>query len=466
MQMIDGVQIGNRSRNNIEVSIAKLFILFFSVKMFAPFSFLSDITFGLADVFSFLFLALGLICILARGKISMPIDQGTSVFRRLARMFLICSITSLLMAIVLYSEAGTIAGERTIGATSKKILFSIAYIVFVFYGSEVWKLLKKQEIEKIIDISINISLFIGLLQILIIYGFGPATGLYNIINKAFNAWSVELIVRTSRIALLTNEPAYAASYITAFLIPFLLSKFLYDGASGKHLLKLFLCVIVLYFTKSTTGYVLLIVDFVVFLAIYVFVGGNKHKRRIAGGLCILLVLIVVVVIVLQNVTVSSTVGQVLDKLLNADNGNSGDRKAMISANMNMLKNYPIFGVGNGNQGFFYRQSVSSLFSSTYTGKHAFERAGEILFDGGPFWLAFLSGYGLVGIILLISFLSSSVQTLMINKENAGLFFYFYLITVPVLFANGIAATMGNTYFMWFIFGLPVALPSMRGLETD
>lgn len=465
MQTWNENELSGCYRNKQEVTVAKLFILFFSIKMVSPLYSISTWTYGLGGASSFLFIVIGLVFILLKGRVLFPANQGSIVLKRFFIMYLICDITSIIMSLILYQEAGTIAGETTIIAASKKILFSIAYIVFIFYGSEVWKILKKGEISRIIELAIDFAIIIGLIQILVLYGVSPARSLYNIVNKLFNAWSAENIIYTKRIGLLTSEPANAASYITVFIIPFLLSKMLFNGITIKNVVRIVVCIVLVFFTKSTTGYVLLAVDGGSIIIMNMVFGDKKVKKRTVGILCIVFLMVTVLIVIIKSIGVSDTILKVMDKLLNSENGNSGDRKAMMSVNMNIFKEYPICGVGNGNQGFFYRELVSEIWVNTHTGAGAYNRAGNTLFDGGPFWLAFLSGYGIVGIVLLTSFIGYSMRTLLLNKDRAGEFFYFYLIALPVIFINGVASTLGGDYYIWFIFSLPIALPSMSSMDN-
>ena len=440
-----------------ENTIAKLFILCFPFKMFAPLSSLGSITFGLGDAASFLFCALGLLCILSRGKFYFTKDQGTKLLSNFAMMYLICDITSLLMSGVLYSRAGVIAGETTFVAASKKIMYSFAFICFVYYCREIARILTKNEISNVINVCLNICIVIGFIQVFMISGVGVFGRIYDGLNLLFDAWSSDNAVRTQRIALLANEPAYSAGFITSIAIPYLLSQMMEQGIKLKYIFKAFLFLVLLYYTKSTTGYLLFFVDVGIFSVIYFTNSGKSTRDKFFSGLAFMISFLVVVFITITNTLISDTVFGVLDKFFSYDNPTSGDRKGMMAVGFELLKRYPIFGVGNGNQGFFYQELLPQWAYNTYTGISSYNRASTVLYDGGPFFIAFLSGYGIVGTIMLIGILVKGFRVMRDNWSAFGYLYYFYFMSIIALIINGLGATLNSRYDFWFVLSIPMMI---------
>ena len=445
------------SVNSIEKTIAKLFILCFPLKMFAQASFLSDITFGLGATSSFLFCALGLFFIGVRRNIRFTRDTGTNVLKRFAVMYVICDFMSIIMAVILYSEVGSIAGETTLVAASKKILYSLAFIVIVFYCREIARVMSKEEMINTIDVCLNIYIVIGFIQVLVIYNAAGTARLYDGINSLFNAWSSSAIIQTKRIALLSKEPAYSAGFITTIAIPFLLSKLFSNDYNFKTIIKLILYIVLLYYTKSTTGYTVLLVVLGVFSVIYYLNSNRSSTNKLLYGALLISCALGITIFVAGNAMVSDSVSTVMDKLFSYDNPNSADRKGTIVVGLSILKRYPLFGVGDGNQGFFYQDFLPDWARLGFSGNNVYNRASNVLFDGGSFLISFISGYGLLGIVLLASFIWYSFETIRNNRESFGIFYYFYCISIPAFIVIGIGATLMSHYYFWFVLSLPMMI---------
>lgn len=439
-----------------EKLISKLFIFSFPFKMIAPFAFLGGITYGLGDVSSFLFCVIGVVLAIMRGRFHFGKSRSDNLFKQFILLYLICDLASIIMSLLLYKRCGYIGGENTIIATTKKILFSLAYILFVYYCREIGGILTLDEIFSTIEKTINVCLVVGIIQIGILYNISIFEAIYNAINSLFDAWTVTRVHQTGRIALLANEPAYSAGFLGIVVFPYLLSKFLVKKNTFGDFVKLFLCVVILYFTKSTTGYILLPIIVVFFVYLYF---KNSHIRSF--NKVFLIVLIVISVFAAYFVIKSSGLLNdfmfVIQKLTSSENENSTDRKAIIAISLIIFKNYPVLGVGNGNQGFFYREFAPAWAIQSFTGARAYRYAENVLYDGGPFWLAYISGYGLLGIVLLVLFFKNCIKNIKLYKNEFPMLYYFYILSLPMVLVDGTAATLGEKQYFWFVLSIPMML---------
>ena len=429
--------------------------------MFAPLYFLDGVTFGLGDTASFVFCALGLLLIALRRRIVFSKDEGGKLLGQFATMYIILDVTSLLMALVLYKEAGVIAGETTVIAVSKKILFTLSYILFVFYGREIANILSKRELFKTLDICFNLCLIIGLIQVLMLNGISVAEKAYDLINHLFNAWPSSAAMRTKRIALLANEPAYSAGFITSIVIPFLLSRMFESGTHFKDLLRVFLFIVILYYTKSTTGYLILLIVLGLFAILYYSKGKKTSGNSLLFGVILGVCMLGVAVIMLGDNLISKNVFTIMDKLFSYDNPNSADRKGMIAVGLSLFIRFPLLGVGDGNQGFYYQELLPDWAKNAYTGYSAYNHASDVLYDGGPFWIAFISGYGLLGLLLVFLFFKKSFRIIHRNRVSLGYLYYFYYLSITALFINGIGATLGSKYYFWFVLSIPMMVSYLK-----
>ncbi len=462
------MQVSGVNRNrSIERAVAKLYLYFMPFQMFAPFKFLNSLFVGLARRASFLFLLIGMILIVVkRREVTYGSDASSRLHSHFIRMYIIGDVTSLFMAIILFSEVGTIGGENTFDAVIPKIIFSFAYMVFIYYNREVFGLLTKEEIGNIFDRIITICIILGFLQVGVLLIGGPFTMIYNAINMLFGAWSSTAIVITGRIALLTVEPATIAGFFGMLVIPYIFSKWISEDFIMRDFIKLLLVIIILYYTKSTTGYTLLIVDFLFFGYVYI----SQGKANSNTKLIIILLMIIsgggVGYFITKSTIISENVTSVFDKLINEDNVNSMSRKVGLYVNWGILKRFPFFGVGNGNQGFFYREFFPQFAFSSVWATERYNEAAHTLMDGGVFFAAFASGYGLVGIVMMIGFALKSIFIMRNNKEIYGFLYYFYLIAGASLLITGFSSTLVGDYTSWFIFSLPMAVYYWNGENNE
>lgn len=447
---------GIRKKIKIERTVAKLFIYSMPFKMIAPLRFFNAIV-GLGNRLPFLFLVLGImIIVFSKKRIGFSNDNSSKLFKHFVYMYIIVDITSIIMAAILFKSLGTIGGENAFDAVIPKVLFSLAYIVILFYNRELFRVLSKEDINSILDRVTNICIVIGLWQIGVITFGGLFRSVYDFVNKLFDAWSSNSMIYTKRIALFTMEPSYIGGFLGIIIIPFILSKFISGKVMIRDFVKLCLIVLIIYYTKSTTGYVLVAVDFLLFGYFYLKKGETALSNRIIVLFNMSIALIILFYLIIGNTILSDTITNVFDKLINIDNSNSITRKAVLYIDWRIFIEYPILGVGNGNQGFFYREFYPQFILNSLANRNRFDEAANVLMDGGSFFPSFASGYGLVGIVLLVIFVYKSIKTLRTNKSCYGYLYYFYIMGAFSLLLYGFSSTLASDYCVWFVVSLPMA----------
>ena len=314
----------------IEKNVAKLFIIFLPFRMFVPFKNVFSMFGPLSGRTSFLFLCLGIVLMIinTKGVLSLKKDVYGVLFKLLCFMYAFVNITSLIMAMLLYNELGTIGGENALIGIIPNMLYTVSYIITIYYVRRVFQLLNRNEVSNLLEYIVNMSILVGFFQILILYTGTAFVNLHKIIDNPFDSWSGSLIVQTGRIGLFGIEPAVAGNLITILLIPYLIGKGIYEGFSTKVNLKLFLLAVVLYFTKSTTGYSLLIVDFI--LAIILYIKTREASKKVVLFFSLLLggfiFLKVIMTVNLSQFSFFKTIDEsFVNKLLNKNNSNVTSR---------------------------------------------------------------------------------------------------------------------------------------------
>ena len=462
--------LGNTVQNNsirYDKILAKLFLFFIPFSIFSPLAFLKNIFVGIAGRASFLFLLIALVLyVVENGKISIEMDEGGLIFRHFAIIYIVGGATSLFMALVLRGELGTIGGESTIEATLKKIIISVALVAVFFYTREVFHILTRKEIEKVFDHLIIACIAVGLLQIGVLRVGGAFKTVYDLINRIFGAWTSAAITNTGRIALLTSEPAAIAGFFGVALFPYIYSKWLHYGLTISDFIKLVFLIYIMYHTNSTTGYALFCIDTVAFIFLYLKKPGVSQQRKAAGFLFMVGMIVLFFYFIVGHEAIGSNISTVFDKLFNADNTSSQIRKIGLQVNWNIFRLFPIAGVGNGDQGFYYQQFFPKDALTTPWALERYNQAANQLMDGGVYFASFMSGYGIIGILFMVTFIVRGARLITRERGRFGSFYYFYLIAIVSLIVYGFSSTLIGDFSTWFIFGLPMAASFWQTDETE
>ena len=91
----------------------------------------------------------------------------------------------------------------------------------------------------------------------------------------------------------------------------------------------------------------------------------------------------------------------LGKLVDKENGSTAMRVSTVCNDMKIFLSYPLTGIGNGCQGYFYNNNIPlwTRFAEEVQRSLNYE-SGSISNGGGNFFASYISGYGLIGIIVL------------------------------------------------------------------
>lgn len=446
------------SNNNLQIRVAELYIFLLPWNMIVQFSFLKTIFGPCANDFNFVLHMIGLFLMYMsrQGKFRIEYDKRSSLFHYFVIMIIIMNLSSFVMSIALHDKLGTIGGEDTYRAIAGQIVYYFQYIFIVLYNREVFRLVPKERIEKIFNKILMVLMILGYFQILVILFGGFFSKIYHSLDVFKVLWSASSIAENQRLSLTGSEPASAGSFICNFVIPFLMAKILYYGNSYKTTLQFILWLPILYFTKSSTGYVLLILCFVIFIYLYLF----KGKHRIKNFKILIFITLAAIIIIPNYKTVmnSDFVQNIqyltIDKTTNRENQATMSRKVPLIVNYKTFLEYPILGVGNGNQGFFYLKHFPSWAYSSYDVDHLIISAKETPANGSLFVPSILSGYGLLGAILVVIYIIKCKRLVSINREDLGMFYYMFIISSIVIFFIGFSSEFVGNYEVWFLLSLP------------
>lgn len=398
-----------------------------------------------------LLLILVSLLIVEKGKI-----KTSKLVNYIFLMALMLNTSSLLMSIVLYNYLGVVNGETTLQAfLGMFVLYSHLFLMF-YYNFRMMNITSMVKISKLIDIIVMYTIVVGYLQILVIE-VPFISSIYDKLNVFGFVRESSFIKTISRITLTGLEPSSAGGALSLIIMPYLLSKILYKNTK-KIIISIFLTFPIIIYTKSSTVLIMSIINIIVF-SILLF------RRKKLSHIKFLLIFIVTITSIIfifygayfpsSNNTVSQTYYLIFEKIADNENQSTLYRTSTVINDINVFKKYPLFGIGNGNQGFYYNDSInekkffkSQEVVSAYSGKLG-------IVNGGPFIPAYISGYGIFGVFLLIIFIKKSYYQIFSQRTEIGYFYEFYIISsITFLITSVLTHDIVLNYMAVFVLSFP------------
>ena len=403
-----------------------------------------------------LFIGLFLIMIYTKGHV----DLRDPFLRNSFILPLILVLVSVVTSIILLPFLEPLYGEDTISASFSKNVYYVLIAFTFFFNSFVFRFVSKKNLTTILDALCYALLAIGILQTLIIFNVPGIATLYDSLNFLGILKTSAYIAKFGRIAMSGAEPSSIANLVGIFLLPYSMGRFLSGGSRNKYLVFIILFTVLSFFSLSSSVLTALVVDYLVFLIL----GARKTN---VGFLFIgiILLLIGIVLVFVTGILDGTYVGEQLNYLLvektaDTENLSTGYRYTTVVNDIVCFLNYPISGIGNGNQGFLYNSTMeSSWISEAMRVNYQTERAmnGTYgLIAGGAFIPSYISGYGMIGILLLIRYGIIAVRYIRSRKESLGFAYPFYIIgSLSFLSVSTAATSIEGNFLVLFVLSLPM-----------
>lgn len=431
-----------------------LFILPFTIlfPFFIPFRDFFSTAALISNNFFILIIGIFLFLFVNKGKIFLV--RNSLVFNGI-KLCVILNVISFITSVILFIPFGELNGENTLRASFPSIIYMFLTAITFYYNAMMFQLIEKRIIIKVLNFLSVILLFIGVLQLLLIK-FPSITKIYDIINFANILVDSSLLRSMGRICFSSSEPSAVNCIVTTFILPYLLAQILYTKLLKYKLYAIsfiFLC----YFTYSSSVYIGIIINIIVFSFLYF-----KHNKKTL----VLLLFIFLVFLFSGNYIWNNTeMGQqfqelLLQKTTSQENLSTVVRYSTIKQDVYAFLHYPLTGVGNGNQGYFYNHVIDSDRNLPYYVLQYSEISNKLdgnvgIISGGAFLPAFISGYGLIGIFLLLLFVHKCVVYINKYSEEYGCFRYMYYIAgLTFLVSSMAAASLDGNFISLFIISIP------------
>lgn len=354
---------------------------------------------------------------------------------------LLLALMSIGSSIVLQSSNMSISGESPMGTCLITLCWLIFHFASVVYLSNSFSSIRLSDLDTTFEIMSGIVLVFGILEIGMVFRIPGARNVFELVNVG--GWIQQpLVGQNSRIAGVCSEPAHMGTVLSMFCLPYHISK-IDDKNSLWHRICIAVLLVLACFTFASTVYIT--VSFLLLMiAGYKVLFGRINRYDIVA-VCIVGSLICVFLlfvwlphsVVLRDSELVESIRNTLVKPTNRANQSTAYRLSVIINDYRVFLRYPLFGVGEGNQGFFYAENVPSWIVSSGTTEAARVISGSRgVINGGPFLPSLISGYGLVGLIAYLSWFAGCVR-----------------------YANHYSRSMG-TYYKMFIYSLIGSIPLM------
>ncbi len=451
---------------DIEKKIAKLYLYLLPIRMISGLSFLQSFFKGAAFFFDLVlhFLGFSLIVYRARGRFRLGRERSDKMMQSFAKLIVYLNLSSVCMACIIQVTRGSYAGESAFSGILGMFVYFTQYAFMFFYNKHIFRMLTKEEILKILRRVSVFLLGLGYLQIAA-YLMG---GIFVTIHNRLDIFGVLVDpLKMPKLSLTGSEGASAGVLISTFVFPLIYASILVGDKVKRNVLQAILWLPVLYFTDSTTGYVMFAVITVFFLIKYI---GKMGKTKgvvifvtICGIILFLLFFGSIAIALLPQEMTEKIRYLLFEKIFDKNNGSTVARTIPFITNWGAFTEYPLFGVGNGLQGYFYVKYFPD-WGYNAVGSDALiflQRAEYTIVNGALFFPSLLSGYGIVGTIVVFVFAVRFFKFAKSGKEQMGIFYFIFLIASVGVLVSGFQSEICGDYAIWFMLSLPLMIRGER-----
>lgn len=456
---------GTVSLTRVETVVFCL-LLFFSSFAGLPFNSLT----GFSGVFSsngFLLFCLGFVLMVL-------VHRSEGVRSPLARRFfaltLLLMLISLGMSLYLTPSVGTVFGETPLTTGITTLCWLACHAAAILYICHCYSKIGLGSLDRVFDVMLVFVLAVSLVQAGAVAGIPGFRAIYDVTNVG--DWFNLANYRYERLCGPASEPSGMGGVICMLCFPYAASK-LISTRRWPYGLALCLLVLVAYFTFSSTVYVSLAFSIAAFVAVVLTArGGRIPKSAIVAAMLACVVVLSVAVVTATSDDLNDNEGynsvvRIFDKVTDGSNQSTAYRNSTVTNDMKIFPEYPVFGVGEGNQGFFYAQNLDSAVLDSGSVEASNALSGKIgIVNGGSFLPSLISGYGIVGTAAYAAWLVSAIRQARRGRNRMGSYYYMYLMALagsaPMCWI-GIGFS-GLPIVFFLVLGMPFLAEGARGIE--
>ncbi|MFR3995468.1 MAG: hypothetical protein ACLTZK_11625 [Turicibacter sp.] len=425
--------ISNRYRDPILSILYKGYVFFMPFSLFAVIPTDNMLVKYFFFSVSCVFLYLGLLHIVLSRQGRIVISP---LLKRLVLLYCYMTVSSIVMAILLYLPLGVKYGQTTFDCIPGDIIFYFVVLLNIYFNYYCLSFVVNfSELKKVFWVNIVILILIGYIQLFVIYGGGVFVRIYQSLSNIFYLYPVDR-AREKGVTFFGSELSSAAQ-LFVIIIPFLCSVLLNKTEPLKWkrraIFALILFIPLFLNTSSSSVYITLILVVATFISLSISIVG--YRWIILGGTIIGFGTVLIYGTNIIN-TISNTFDDglgyiIIGKIFDVSNLSTAMRFSGMSMFIWIMLHFPLTGTGNGIQGFFYETNLQSWAYKSEEVKMVLSGVSGIPNGGGAFYTAYLTGYGIIGLLALALFLRNYIRELKKKKSNLGYLYYLFLIGFAV-----------------------------------
>ena len=404
-----------------------------------------------------------LLLINTHGKI---ILDSNGLFRHFTQVVIALNFISIVMALVLYKKLGVLGNETTLNAILGDFIYWLQVLFIILFNIMLFQKVTFASLEKIVEILIIVTLAIGYIEIGMLLFGGPFRTICNILYNLGVIYNPQTMLRTEKIFLVYSEASYVEIVLCALVWPYACSQVLLTGNDNKSIIKYLLCfgltIPIVIFNQSSS--VMLGLAVTVVLVLFFFFKRRKITRSHLIFFIFVLVVAIAIIYAARDYFVPLFVEKVLEKPFDSNDYSTIQRSSVIRNCILTFLEYPILGVGNGNQGYFYEQHLTANDYRSYEVLETLKYTNGVP-SAGSWFGGVLSGYGIVGVIIIGTYVLKSNRIMKCYKDCEWYYVY-YLTAGCFLICSWFTASLVGGYLQILFLSLPFVISRHAQQTTE
>ncbi len=373
-------------------------------------------------------------------------------------MALFMILYTVVCAVVILATRGYLYGESPFSVVPAQLVFTSLFLMSIIYNYECLNgIVQFEELFPIFKIQSTILLIVGFIQYFTILGFGSAYVVCKALSVIFCVRDPMYLLGTDRgITLFGTEGSSVAS-LCLWLIPFIF-LYAYYTKSKFYIVEALLWTFLFFNTGSASNFISFATVLICLLAVII---RRKVPRLFLVGAFILgLVIALMYTFYDLNKISISTDGNhdlhylLIGKVLDVNNSSTVIRASTVVNDIKVFGDFPLTGIGNGLQGYEFKKNAPAwVFNNSMT-QDLLSGSMGIVGGGGSFFASYLSGYGLIGLVVFLLFMRGYRRDC---RRIANNLFLRNIFSIGLtIFMYSAWYTVGLNQYVAFLLALPYA----------
>ena len=262
-----------------------------------------------------------------------------------------------------------------------------------------------------------------------------------------------------KLSLTASEGAKAGGVFSILVFPYLLAKATISSKPMKYYMQILLWIPVVVFMQSTSAY-LMVVAVVLYFILFSLKGGTRQWTRfLRFALTIFLIGVLMIVILPEKIinlifNFEDITYLMFGKINDSQNGSTILRTAPLIINWKTFLRFPLLGVGNGLQGYFYTEFFPKQGLAVAGVASQYNNALTTIVNGSLFFPGILSGYGIIGVLFFTTYVRRMLETFKEKEAKLDVFGYMFRFAAVAIIVHGFQTEFAGSYYIWFVLSIP------------